>query len=114
MYLNWKYLPEESYWAIQDYKTEEMIVDFDRTYTKISADYTGNYFNVYMKGLQPERSYKILIKVRIYYTTYGPLALYDSDDAIYNALSTYTDAELDALPYQEVVVDNDLIFKIIR
>ena len=114
VYLNWKYLPEESYWAIQDYKTKEMIVDFDRTYTKISADYTGNYFNVYMKGLQPERSYKILIKVRIYYTTYGPLALYDSDDAIYNALSTYTDAELDALPYQEVVVDNDLIFKIIR
>jgi hypothetical protein len=83
VYLNWKYLPTSSYWAIQDYKTSEMIVDFDTNYTKISADNTGNYFTVYMNGLQPERSYKLLVKT----------ILNNSE---------------------EIVVDNDNIFKIIR
>ena len=57
-----KYLPSSSYWAIQDYKTEEMIVDFDKNYTKLSADSSGNYFTLYMNGLEPERSYKILLR----------------------------------------------------
>jgi hypothetical protein len=114
VYLNWKYLPEKTYWAIQDYKTEEMVIDFDTEYTKVSADYYGNYFNLYANGLQPERFYKILIKARIYYTSFGPLSLFDSEDAIYDALNTYTDVELDELPYQEVIVDNDLVFKIER
>ena len=57
-----KYLPSSSYWGIQDVKTEEMIVDFDTKYTRLSADANGNYFYVYMGGLQPERSYKLLIK----------------------------------------------------
>lgn len=61
-YLNWKYLPEQSYWAIQDYKTKEMIVDFDTDYTKLSADTNGNFFTLYTSGLQPERSYKVLVK----------------------------------------------------
>lgn len=114
IYLNWKYLPEHSYWALQDYKTEEMIIDFDSTYTRISADYYGNYFDIYMNGLQPERFYKILIKTRIYRTNYGPLSLFSEESAIYDALNTYTEAELDQLPYQEVIVDNDLFFKISR
>lgn len=83
VYLNWKYLPTSSYWAIQDYKTTEMIIDFDTQYTKISADNNGNYFTVYMNGLQPERTYKILIKT----------VLSDSE---------------------EIIVDNDILFKIVR
>lgn len=115
IYLNWKYLPEKTYWGIQDVKTEEMVINFDTTYTKVSADYYGNYFNLYTSGLEPERFYKILIKAKIYYTSYGPLALYNNDEAaIYDALSTYTQEQIDALPYQEVVVDNNLIFKITR
>jgi hypothetical protein len=54
------------------------------------------------------------VKTRIYYTSYGPLSLYDNEDAIYDALNTYSPEELDSLPYQEVIVDNDLIFKITR
>ena len=42
--------------------TEEIVVDFDTVGTKISCDSTGNFFTVYMNGLQPERYYKILIK----------------------------------------------------
>lgn len=64
-YLNWKYLPVQSYWAIQDYKTKEMIVDFDTDYTKLSADTNGNYFELYTSGLQPERSYKVLVKTTL-------------------------------------------------
>jgi len=62
LYLNNKVLPSSSYWSIKDLDTEEIIIDFDTEYTKISSDSTGNYFEVYMDGLEPERYYKILIK----------------------------------------------------
>jgi hypothetical protein len=42
-----------------------VVVDFDTDYTKISADTQGNYFDVYMNGLEPERYYKLLIKTVI-------------------------------------------------
>lgn len=62
LYTTNKLLPAQSYWAIQDAKTQEMVVDFDESYTKISADATSNYFFLYTGGLEPERYYKILIK----------------------------------------------------
>jgi len=58
-------LPTASYWGLRDENTEEMVFDFDTTYTKISADNTSNYFDVYMEGLQPERYYRLLIKTEI-------------------------------------------------
>jgi hypothetical protein len=61
-YANTKALPSSSYWSIKDLDTEEIIVDYDILYTKISCDTSGNYFNVYMNGLEPERYYKVLIK----------------------------------------------------
>jgi hypothetical protein len=60
-----KALPSSSYWALQDVKTEEMVVDFDSTYTKISCDSNGSYFPIYMNGLEPERYYKVLVKVNL-------------------------------------------------
>ena len=42
--------------------TEEIIVDYDENYTKISCDTNGNYFNLYINGLEPERYYKLLFK----------------------------------------------------
>lgn len=62
IYLNNKVLPTSSYYAIKDIKTEEFVIDFDTTFTKLSADSNGNYFDLYMSGLQPERYYQILIK----------------------------------------------------
>ncbi len=61
-FANQKCLPTSSYWSIKDLDTEEIVVDYDTTYTKISCDNTSNYFDVYMNGLEPERYYKILIK----------------------------------------------------
>lgn len=59
------YLPTSSYYAIKDLATNEFVVNFDNTYTQISSDSNGNYFDVYMSGLEPERYYKILIKTII-------------------------------------------------
>jgi len=61
-FANSKALPSSSYWSIKDLDTEEVIVDFDTSYTKISCDANGNYFDIYMNGLEPERYYKIYIK----------------------------------------------------
>ena len=57
-----KALPSSSYWALQDLNTGEYVIDFDPSCTKLSCDGSGNYFDMYMAGLQPDRYYKILIK----------------------------------------------------
>jgi hypothetical protein len=57
-----KCLPSSSYWSIKDLDTEEIVVDYSTIGTKISCNSTGNFFTVYMNGLEPERYYKILIK----------------------------------------------------
>ena len=62
LYLDNKALPSSSYWSIKDLDTEEIVVDYDTTYTKISYDASGSYFDVYMNGLEPERYYKLLFK----------------------------------------------------
>ena len=64
-YLTNYYLPTSSYWGLKDENTEEMVIDFDTTYTKISRNSTGNYFDVYMDGIEPERHYRLLIKSEI-------------------------------------------------
>lgn len=65
LFTNLNYLPTSSYYAIKDLATNEFVVNFDDQYTQISSDSTGNYFSVYMSGLEPERYYKILIKTII-------------------------------------------------
>lgn len=62
VYLTNYRLPSASYWGLRDEYTEEMVVDFNTAFTKISADNYGSYFDVYMEGLQPERFYRILVK----------------------------------------------------
>ena len=59
------YLPTASYYAVKDLDTNEFIIDYDTTYTQISSDANGNYFDIYMNGLEPERYYKILVKTTI-------------------------------------------------
>ncbi len=61
-FVNYKALPSSSYWSIKDLDTEEIVVDYDTNYTKISCDPSGSFFDVYMNGLEPERYYKFLIK----------------------------------------------------
>jgi len=65
VYTNNYYLPTASYYAIKDLKTNEFIINFDSTYTQISADSTSSYFDIYMSGLEPERYYEMLIKTTV-------------------------------------------------
>ena len=58
-------LPEGSTYAVKDLDTNEYVINFDSSYTKISSDSTSNYFDIYMNGLEPERYYKILISSSI-------------------------------------------------
>ena len=69
------YLPTASYYAIKDLATNEFVVNFDNLYTQISSDINGNYFDVYMSGLEPERYYQILIKSHIN----GSTIIYDDN-----------------------------------
>lgn len=62
-YISNNYLPLSSSYAVKDLDTNEFVIDFDDTYTKISADSEGNYFKIFMSGLEPERYYKILVKI---------------------------------------------------
>jgi hypothetical protein len=56
-----KYLPTSSYYSVRDAYSEDVIIPFDN-YSKLSCDSTGNYFNFWLKGLQPERYYRLLFR----------------------------------------------------
>ncbi len=58
-------LPANSYWGLRDENTEEMVIDFDTDFTKISTSTSSSYFDVYMGGLEPERYYRVLVKTNI-------------------------------------------------
>lgn len=64
------YLPEsQSLYAVKDTETNEFVIDFDEDYTRISADATSSYFDLYCNGLEPERYYTVLVKTIIGGTT---------------------------------------------
>ena len=60
-YLNIGYLATSSFYSIRDAHTEREIIPFD-DYTKLSSDEQGMFFKIRMKGLQPERYYRLLFK----------------------------------------------------
>ena len=75
LFTNLNYLPTSSYYAVKDLATNEFVINFDEQYTQISANSKGNYFDIYMSGLEPERYYKILIKTLID----GSTLIFDDD-----------------------------------
>jgi hypothetical protein len=64
IYLTGNSIPSSSYYSIRDAYTEEIIVPFDE-YSKISHDSESPYFFINFQGLQPERYYRILLKVEL-------------------------------------------------
>lgn len=56
-------LPTSSYYSILDTVTDEVIIPFDTTATKISCDTKGSYFKLRLNTFMPSRYYKILLKV---------------------------------------------------
>ena len=51
-----------TYYSVKDSLTDDVIIPFG-TGSIVSCDSTGNYFNLWMDGFQPERHYKFEIKV---------------------------------------------------
>ena len=74
-FLNVGYFTTSSFYSVRDAHTEEEIIPFDDNYTKLSADSEGMYFKLFMKGLQPERYYRILLK----HTNLEGTTIYDND-----------------------------------
>ena len=63
-YLTVNYLPSSSfYYSLQHADTQETIIPFDDTYTKVSCDATGNFIKLWLDGLHVERYYKLVFKV---------------------------------------------------
>jgi len=58
-----EYLPTSSYYSLVDVRTGETVVPFDTTYTKISCDATGNFANLRLSGIYPDRLYQFHIRV---------------------------------------------------
>ena len=61
-FLDVGYFTTSSHYSIRDAHTEQEIIPFDNSFTKLSADDEGMYFKLHMKGLQPERFYRVLFK----------------------------------------------------
>ena len=62
--LNVKYLPSgSSFYSIKDAETDDVIVPYG-TGSCLSCDSSGNYFNLWMDGYQPERYYSIEYRIR--------------------------------------------------
>lgn len=57
------YLPSSSYYEIRDAHTDEIILPFDYNGSKISCDGTSSYFNLWMNSFQPERFYRVVVKI---------------------------------------------------
>jgi hypothetical protein len=66
-----------------DYKTNEVVVDFDSNYTKLSADTESNYFTLYTSGLEVNRFYKILIKTIL---PSGEEVIYTNENLIFKVV----------------------------
>ena len=62
-YTTIKYLPQTTYYQVRDVETNLVLVPYDTTYTKLSCDSTGNFFNFWFNTLQPERYYQFEFRV---------------------------------------------------
>ena len=55
-------LPSQSFYSVRDYVTDEVVIPFNNPGTRLSADNSGNYFNLWMDQFYPERRYKFVFK----------------------------------------------------
>jgi hypothetical protein len=62
-YLTGERLPTSSYYSILDSVTNETILPFDVSASRIDCDSNGSFFKLRMDSFMPERYYKIMLKV---------------------------------------------------
>ena len=61
-YIQSKRLPTGSFYQIQDWVTDDAIIPFHPSGTKVDCDSNGNYIRIDCNSLLPERFYKIVFK----------------------------------------------------
>lgn len=61
-YLTTKRLPTSSYYQIQDYITDDILIPFHNYGTKVNCDSLGNYIQMDMNSFLPERYYRLVFK----------------------------------------------------
>tara|TARA_R110001592_G_scaffold58821_2_gene178345 strand:+ start:11675 stop:12808 length:1134 start_codon:yes stop_codon:yes gene_type:complete len=64
------------HYTIKDAKTGETVIPYDTAYTKVSANASGNYFDIYSDSLFEERYYTVQLR----YSKNTDLAYYDIKD----------------------------------
>ena len=93
-YLTAKYLPSGSveqiggtgaYYSVRDAQTDDVIIPYG-TGSLVSCDSTGNYFNLWMNGLQAERYYKFEFKVVSGSNTVDETIQYFDDDFVFKVV----------------------------
>ena len=93
-YLTVKTLPSGSveniggdgtYYSVRDTQTEDTIIPYG-TGSLVSCDSTGNYFNLWMNGLQSERYYKFEFKVISGSNTVDETVQYYDDDFVFKVV----------------------------
>jgi len=57
-----KYLPATTYYQIEDYRTNEILIPFS-DYTKVSCDSISNYFHLDLNTFSIDRMYRIKLKI---------------------------------------------------
>ena len=80
-YSSVKYLPEETYYQIKDFASDDIIVPFS-DFTKVSCDENGNYFNLNLSNWEAGRVYKLEFKVIM-----GDTELYFDEDITFTIVS---------------------------
>jgi hypothetical protein len=64
-YLDLYQLSSSSFYSIRDAHTNNIVIPFDETNTKISADSQGSYFMLNVNSLACERYYRVLIMTKV-------------------------------------------------
>jgi len=67
-------------YAIVDVKTEEEFISFDDTFTRVSADNDGMYFDIYADSLYKGRLYKLVLRVNGRVGAEGTYEYFDNKD----------------------------------
>ena len=63
VYLTRYNFPTGTTYGICSAHSDDMLVDFDTNFTKLSCDDESSYFQLHLDSFQPERYYKILLRV---------------------------------------------------
>lgn len=64
-YLDLYQLNSSSFYSIRDAHSDNVVIPFDETNTKISADSQGSYFTLNLNSLACERYYRVLIMTKV-------------------------------------------------